>query len=115
MHPLHWEDNVFLSENGFASGMSVSRDAGGSLCPVYRQGPCPIGPPTVLFSKEKLQAYTPVECGHFVVEGRQSTLAYVYDKHNVDHYPGALFLRNWAILYLNAAIRSVGDVLFERD
>jgi len=33
----------------------------------------------------------------------------VYGHHNIDHYPGALFLRNWAIKYLNEALRSLGD------
>ncbi len=32
---------------------------------------------------------------------------YVYALHNVDYYPGALFLRNWAIRYLNDAVKQV--------
>ena len=30
-----------------------------------------------------------------------------YLKHNVESYPAALFLREWAILYLNEALKSI--------
>ena len=32
---------------------------------------------------------------------------HVYAQHNIDHYPGALFLRNWAILYMNEVFKQV--------
>ncbi len=32
---------------------------------------------------------------------------YVYHQHNVDYYPSALFLRNWAIAYLNEAMKQM--------
>ena len=32
---------------------------------------------------------------------------YVYAQHNVDSYPGALFLRNWAILYMNEVFKEL--------
>jgi len=37
----------------------------------------------------------------------QRQKCYIYAHHNVYTFPGALFLRNWAILYLNAAIKSL--------
>ena len=32
---------------------------------------------------------------------------YTYNQHNIDNYPGALFLRNWVILYLSEAMKGI--------
>ena len=39
-------------------------------------------------------------------EIRKNT-AFVYAHHNIDAYPGALFLRNWAIRYMNEVFKQI--------
>ena len=98
--PLHWECDVFIEDNGFASGLSISRNAGGSLCPPDLDYICP---PVVNFSKEKFEAYQ----SGLKIEGVNGVYAFVYGHHNINYFPGALFLRNWGILYLNEAMKEV--------
>lgn len=102
-----WEDLVQTDETGFAHVLSINRNAGGSLyfnkgdmfsCNRY------ISPPQVNFSPEKFDAYAVHK-----FPDSEGVVAYAYGHHNIDHYPGALFLRNWAILYLNEAMKLLGE------
>lgn len=105
VEPILYRDNVITNEMGFATGLSISRNHGGSLymnpdghLELIHQGVCK-------FSEEKFREYNSRASGH-----RPETFcahAHVYSQHNVDDYPGGLFLRNWAILYLNEALRSL--------
>ena len=96
-----WSSYYQVDPRGFADGLSISRDHGGSLTLPERG---PLGPPTVIFTPEKLEEYA---IANFV-EGRRFATGMSYGRHNVDAYPGALFLRNWAIHYLNAAMTELG-------
>ena len=99
---LGWEDGVLTLENGFASSLCISRNSGGTLYLGGSSGPLVlITDETCKFSPEKF-----LEFGS-PIEGLDGAEARVYHQHNVDHYPGALFLRNWAILYLNEAMKQV--------
>lgn len=111
---LHWEDRVFTSENGFANLLSISRDAGGSL---YFQKDnfdcrrfCSFDSPTeyIRFSKDKSLEFN-IEDKIITGKGFEGIYLHVYASHNIDYYPGALFLRNWAINYLNEAMKEISD------
>ncbi|MDP3734166.1 MAG: hypothetical protein Q8R37_02970 [Nanoarchaeota archaeon] len=97
-----WEDGVEYMENGFARVLSINRNAGGTLFWHEDVREEYIHPPFVQFSKDKFDAYKIEEMN---VGNAKGVFAHAYDHHNIDHYPGALFLRNWAILYLNEAMR----------
>lgn len=97
-----WEDGVEYLENGFARVLSINRNAGGTLFWHEDVREQYIHPPFVQFSKEKFDAYKAEE---MILKNAAGVFAHAYDHHNIDHYPGALFLRNWAILYLNEAMR----------
>ncbi|MDO8511191.1 MAG: hypothetical protein Q7S55_03430 [Nanoarchaeota archaeon] len=100
-----WEDLVQTDKIGFAHVLSINRNAGGSL--YFNEGDmfsCNgyISPPLVNFTPEKFDAYAVhkfPDC--------EGVVAHAYGHHNIDYYPGALFLRNWAILYLNEAMKEV--------
>ena len=105
-----WTDDVQLDSNGFAGVLSISRNGGGTLFFNKRDHNCEY--PVYLgnndwtryirFSEEKAR-----EFGFKETDGGKHITAHVYAHHNIDHYPGALFLRNWGILYLNEALKSV--------
>ena len=99
---LDWEDDVSLGDNGFATGLGINRNHGGTLyidplgCleePVGLSGNRHIH-----FSPGKVKEFaakvSDQKAGRFKIK--------VYSQHNIDHYPGALFLRDWAINYMNA-------------
>ncbi len=96
-----WEDLTHCDERGFVTCLDISRNAGGSLYLgddferekwVFNR--------LVKFSEDKKRLYS-------INQNEGSTKMIMYSMHNVDYYPGALFLRNWAILYLNEALRKV--------
>ena len=91
-----WEDQTGAKENGFIHYFSISRNAGGTLYynNIESQG-YPIG---AKISKDKLEAYS---------IPNEPSKVYRYLHHNIDHFPGALFLRNWALAYVNAALQSL--------
>lgn len=101
MTPLSWDDYVVCDEKGFATGLSISRDAGGSLyfanelgCEksiCYKQANR-----TLLFSSEKIK-----EFAASIDEEKNYAVIKCYSHHNVNYFPGALFLKNWAIAYMN--------------
>lgn len=102
---LSWEDSIFTSENGFAHSLSISRNSGGTL--YFHEGEinCQFSVNVNIkncyleFSKEKLL--------EFGVENQGYVDLHIYGLHNVGNYPGALFLRNWAINYLNEAMKGI--------
>lgn len=102
---IYWEDNVDFNPNGFARFFSISRNFGGSL--YFNQGdPCVrdcffLGDKRIHFSEEKLKEFGEP------LSGGGAFIFNVYAQHNIDSYPGALFLRNWAILYMNEALKQV--------
>jgi hypothetical protein len=104
-----WSCQVVNRDNGFAYGLSISRNAGGSL-DIPHDGPRYIYPPRVNFSDEKFAAY---DAKTVDTSDRAGVMAHIYDHHNIDYRPGALFMRNWALLYLNAAMTAAGDKLFK--
>ncbi len=110
---LGWQDQFFTLENGFAYSLSISRDAGGSLyfheddtlCEVF----VPFNASTgyIRFPKEKALEYSKDDLIIKLGSGSEGVEVYIYASHNIDYYPGALFLRNWTILYLNEAMKQV--------
>jgi hypothetical protein len=113
LNTVGWEDRIFTLENGFVHSFSISRNAGGSLylsksdmnCKTFVSFDSPAG--FIRFAKDKALEFNIrdeiIKLGNDI-EGIE---AYIYAQHNVDYYPGALFLRNWAILYLNEAVKQV--------
>lgn len=102
-----WEDLVQTGENGFARVLSINRNVGGTLFYNSEDRSCTheyLSPPTVNFTPEKFAAYAVLEKNPNII----GVTGNAYSHHNIDHYPGALFLRNWAILYLNEAMKSIG-------
>jgi len=109
----YWKDYVFTNENGFADSLMISRNSGGTLyfnrndfnCEAFAPFDASAG--YIRFSKDK--------CLEFGIENKDIRLGSgaggvkvnVYSMHNVDYYPGALFLRDWVILYLNEAMKQV--------
>ena len=92
-----WEDDVNFMENGLVQCFSISRNAGGSLYFNPEQYNCQsFGELYIKFSEEKKKEF----------EFEEDKI-YVYDSHNIDHYPGALFLRNWAIKYMDEVFKQV--------
>ena len=100
---------VNTTGNGFATCLSIDRDAGGTLyLPIDKHHEEYIYPPIVNFSKEKFEAYKAFDLD---LKNSLGVYAHVYEHHNIDHYPGALFLRNWSLLYLNEALKEVDSQL----
>lgn len=106
-----WEDKSFLGDNGFATGFSINRDFGGSIYFNKSMGRVtefvPFDSPEgyICFSEEKVKAFGVGE--EMNIGNWKGMMVNVYSLHNVDHHPGALFLRNWGMNYLNEAIKSV--------
>ena len=100
-----WEDLAFTTDTGFAHALSINRNVGGTLFFNGEDRDCTrtyIYPPIVNFTPEKFAAYAVEK-----LSGTRGVTANAYAHHNIDNYPGALFLRNWAILYLNAALKEL--------
>jgi len=107
---LNWEDRVITLENGFAHDLMINRNFGGSLyfngdnnCNALINYGFKLG--YIRFSEEKGREFS-----YETIKGDNNKdfgKARVYGAHNVDNYPGALFLRNWAIIYLNEAMKQV--------
>jgi hypothetical protein len=99
---LSWEDSVSYEENGFVRVFSISRDSGGTMYFNKGETECEdIIPNRMMkFSEEKARKFESRRVG-------EQSLAFVYSLHNVDALPGALFLRNWAIGYMNEVFTQV--------
>jgi len=102
VYPLHWRDDILHANNGFTRSLCISRNAGGTLYFLKEDGEQYIGPGWVDFTPEKFLEYS---AEHKKIEGLDGVRAYVYSEHNIDYIMGAIFLRNWAILYLNEALK----------
>ena len=102
-----WKNIFGLSDNGFADTLSISRNSRGSL----------------YFNKiDSCEYFIPLngmENRYFKI-GKEKALEFCYDKfidspgkiytynkHNVENFPSALFLRNWALNYVNAALEDI--------
>ena len=97
---LHfWEDLVGCDKRGFATHFSISRNAGGSLYlgNDFEREQFAFAK-LVKFNEDKKRAYS--------IDKMEMKMN-MYSMHNVDYYQGALFLRNWAILYSNSALREL--------
>lgn len=113
IYSLDWKDEVSTNERGFARFLMINRNNGGSL---YFNQSDTLGSRAFLpfnnsagyirFSKNKCLEFD-IENKAVTIGDEEGVMVYVYNMHNVDHYPGALFLRNWAILYLNEAMKQV--------
>ena len=99
-----WQDLVRTSDTGFATVLAQGPSSGGSLYYNEKDRECAqkfIFSPLVLFSEEKFLAYSSKKINF---SGAQ---VQAYGYHNIDTFPQALFLRNWAMLYLNSALREL--------
>jgi len=97
--PGCWEEEVVCRENGFVTTLSIHRNYGGSLYLDESNMDKYPSARHIRFTPEKLACYA--------ASRREGEIEiYTYSKHNVEHYEGALFLRNWAILYLNESLKS---------
>lgn len=107
-----WLDHVTTADNGFATVLGVNRDQGMLM---FMEGWMRsfdyICSPNVNISRPKLKAYAAPDPPAIQVEDLPGVNAFVYRRENIIEFPAALFLRNWAILYLNKALKSIEDKL----
>ena len=99
-----WQDLVRTSDTGFATVLAQSGSCGGSLYYNKNESECGkkfICSPLVMFSEEKFRAYS------IRRNDISGAIVHAYGYHNIDTFLQALFLRNWAILYLNSALREL--------
>lgn len=106
-----WRDDILLLDNGLVFSFSVSRNSGGTLY-IERNASLEVEEYVpfkeenwsyIKFNKEKAKVFAKsVE----KINGNEGAFIQVYSHHNIDHYPGALFLRNWAIEYMNEVFRN---------
>jgi len=95
--PESWKDLYQTSENGFATGFQISRDCAGNIYFDEEDNNCrAFGKRYIQFSEEKFKEFQ---------NGKNEI--YTYASGNIDHYPGALFLRNWAIKYMNEVFKEI--------
>jgi len=101
LNTAYWRDDVGTGQNGFAHSLCISRNSGGSL--YFSQDRSNVESISldgddeyIKFSKEKIR-----EFAFEVREDLNIAKLNIYGQHNIDSYPGALFLRNWAIDYIN--------------
>ena len=109
IRPIYWEDWTELNSNGFSRVFSIGRDNGGSLYFNQGEGRCKefvsfeSGHESIRFSKMKLKEFGE----SYSVGNLDGVILRVFAQHNIDYFPGALFLRNWTILYMNEALKQV--------
>jgi len=108
--PPFWIPEVLTNETGFAKSLSISRNGGGTLYFNNNDGSCENfmslnsdGGFYIKFKKEKLKEFASA----VRVDNSDAGTILSYASHNIDYYPGALFLRNWAIAYENEALKSI--------
>ena len=104
-----WKPESYHLSNGFAHTLCIERSYGGSL--YFNQGGSNYRVPVlsgrnkyVLFSEEKARAFCFKDDSS---SSSEKEYFHVYAHHNVEYYPGALFLRNWAVECVNKALRQV--------
>jgi len=104
-----WTINVSLENSGFAEGLSIGRNGGGSLYFDSKDTNCKH---FVSFDSEGYIRFPRQKAENFALKIKdtpnlQGVVVYTYGSHNIDAYPGALFLRNWAIAYENEALKEI--------
>lgn len=99
----NYDNLIQFSNNGFVTGFQISRDFGGNIYFDKEDSLCKNGIPNryILFSKEKAKKFE-----YENLAGRIS-MVYNYANGNINDYPGALFLRNWAIKYMNEVFKEI--------
>jgi len=97
-----WEDRIGFMENGLVRDFMINRNAGGSLYFNQDDFNCEglIPDYLVKFSKEKSTEFEFRKVENF-------SIAHFYSQHNIDSFPGALFLRNWVIKYMNEVFKQI--------
>lgn len=97
-----WRDDVNFMDNGLVQCFSICRNAGGSIYFREDDNNCESLIPNMYMKllEEKAKEFEYKKVGEY-------SIARVYSQHNVDAYPGALFLRNWAVMYMNEVFRQV--------
>lgn len=101
---IGWSDQVHTDERGFATGLSISRNGGGTLY----YNPSMGGNEWVIQLDGKPNRFfdiTAEKARQLAIDDKGRIK--VYDSHNIDCFPGALFLRNWGLAYINAAMASL--------
>ena len=113
MVPGHWTDEHINQDNGLTRCFSISRDSGGSLHFPGLTDECKSclsiirkNKGYIRFSPEKAKEFG---FNEYISLKEKFTNVNIYGHHNIDYYPGALFLRNWAINYMNEALKFVAD------
>jgi hypothetical protein len=98
--PPYWALEVNTAENGLAIFLRINRNFGGTLSFGDDSINCRTTVPGeyIKFSKEKAK--------EFQIQ-KEKRWAHIYSAHNIDDYPAALFLRNWAILYMNEVFKKI--------
>ena len=97
-----WHYLTREEENGLVSYFSISRDYVGGIH----------------FDEEDFESFSPIPNQHIKFSEKKAKefefkkignykMALVYRQDNVDFFPGALFLRNWAIMYFNEVFKQV--------
>lgn len=111
-----WKDDVGFLKNGFTFYFSLERNTAGSIGVHFGDfdgARTHIGSGQVKFTPEKFAEY---DCDRDlkkkitkkeIREAKNGVNAYVFGHHNVELYASALFLRNWAIMYENEALKSL--------
>jgi len=102
--PSYWESNVLNLKNGFASSLSINRNHGGTIYYLPRESEEYMSCTRLNFSPEKLSEFRSKETS---IDKPDKGYVMIYRMHNIDHYPGALFLRNWGINYLNNVMTEI--------
>ena len=106
---LGWGARVRHSDNGFARVLELSC---GSGCLYFTpedricEGFVPFlsnNKGYIRLEEEKAREFSFEE---FDTKTLKGVAVHTYAPHNIDGYPQALFLRNWAIFYLNEAMKS---------
>ncbi len=116
MSPIHWENEYMLDDNGFMSCFSISRDGGGTLYFHKDNGghefsgylfPGRLGRTSLRINDTgKAKEFSIETCDSV---GGEFFRTHVYACHNVDFIPGAVMLRNWALAYMDEALKVVAD------
>jgi hypothetical protein len=90
---------VFFMNNGFVNKFSIDNDKGGTL--YFNNQKLNYKSYALTFIKFSEEKYK-----EFSIEDDVDSL-FVYSHENINTYPKALFLRNWAIEYMNEVFRQV--------
>lgn len=103
LKPTSWESSVTTSETGFARSISVGASMGGTLF-FDPNSEYMVSPHDLKFSDEKFLEY---QSDKKFGNPKDGLYVNAYSHHNIDWYPSGLFLRNWAVKYLNKVMKQV--------